>query len=393
MLSFPTMLIIPMLAAPTFAPFTDGTSTARKTMSMSETNACVLDASSTLFCKGDVLFGQLARAPEEYGQARRFVPVAKAIREVAVGFHFICAIDKTKTLGCWGGNENTYIFGERSGKGTRHTPVPLLKDATQVDAGWGHVCAIDGAQDLYCWGTDHDGQVGKGASGGRYRKPIRISRNVRQVSVGTYGTCAVMEDGRLACWGSNHHGQRGVSAKEAANVRTPTFLETEERYKQVSAGFAHTCAVTQRGGLDCWGDGRAGQTGSSSMASSHEPTRVMEGVEEVAAGYHHTCAITTSKALYCWGNHRLEAIKPKSTGVRSDGAIDLGLGDARSGEHLPELIEEDVVEVIAHDGATYWRKSAGNIRSFRVVAFDDHPPTLEQMREKFENIPHRDSKR
>jgi len=53
-------------------------------------------------------------------------------------------------------------------------------------------------------------------------------------------TCALL-DGSVGCWGLNSYGQTDVS--QAAGLVVT----------QVSAGFDHTCAVTQHNLLKCWG--------------------------------------------------------------------------------------------------------------------------------------------
>ena len=69
----------------------------------------------------------------------------------------------------------------------------------------------------------------------------------------------------------------------------------------VSAGNQHTCAVSDAGLVECWGDNTFGQLGSGS-ASSASPVQIvgLTNVAKVAAGGEHTCALTSSGGVKCW---------------------------------------------------------------------------------------------
>lgn len=355
--TLPLLLVLPTLASPT-AP----ADVIVRDVSVGKSNVCVITEKHEPRCDGKNMFGQLGWDPNEYA-AGNGVPhlELKAVKDIAVGFHFICAIDLSSELGCWGGNQNTPVFGEYSGEGTRLSPVPLLKNAREVAAGWGHVCAIDNANDLYCWGTDYDGQVGAGEGWMDVLRPTKVLAKVRQVSAGDYGTCAVTLDGRVACWGSNHHGQRGVLAEDKEIVRTPTFVEAKTRYTQVSTGFAHTCAVTTGGALDCWGSDSTGQAGG--MGTTHEPRRVMEGITQVATGWRHTCAVTASRELYCWGEG--------------------SLGRAGAGSRR-KLAAKDAIAVFASHDRTCWIRSNGDVACPGDFLFADRPATHQESMEQLE---------
>jgi len=76
-------------------------------------------------------------------------------------------------------------------------------------------------------------------------------------------------------------------------------------WRQVSAGFSHTCGIRSSGRLYCWGSdeyGRLGNGGADSNAST--PVQVAGGATNwasVTAGSYHTCALRTTGRLYCWG--------------------------------------------------------------------------------------------
>jgi cysteine-rich repeat protein len=77
----------------------------------------------------------------------------------------------------------------------------------------------------------------------------------------------------------------------------------------VAAGFNNTCAVTTRGEVACWGDGRLGQLGvtegSPACGGDCSPVPVLlpglEDVVQVAVGYAHVCTRHGDGAVRCWG--------------------------------------------------------------------------------------------
>jgi len=75
------------------------------------------------------------------------------------------------------------------------------------------------------------------------------------------------------------------------------------RWRSVSAGIDHTCAIAQDRSVWCWGANRRGQVGDGTLTDRDRPTRV-RGVTDaalVAAGYRRTFALTTKGDLWGWG--------------------------------------------------------------------------------------------
>jgi alpha-tubulin suppressor-like RCC1 family protein len=128
---------------------------------------------------------------------------------------------------------------------------------------------------------------------------------VSKMSAGLDHSCAVTSKGRVACWGKNDKKQ--VVNVADGSVLTPeaVTLPVTPAY-EVAAGSSFTCAIV--GGsrqVACWGANESAQTAQAASTTTAIPTLVDEGsvsgVSKLAAGSLHACAALTSGAVYCWG--------------------------------------------------------------------------------------------
>lgn len=91
---------------------------------------------------------------------------------------------------------------------------------------------------------------------------------------------------------------------------------TSAAFTKISAGVAHTCAVTKLGGVMCWGNNALGQLGNGTRTNSMAPvavTGLSSGIANVWAGRDHTCAVSTTGAVACWGGNAAGALGDGTT--------------------------------------------------------------------------------
>ena len=128
---------------------------------------------------------------------------------------------------------------------------------------------------LKCWGWNNGGQLGDGTT---FDSTIPIAvkglgNGVAAVSAGRLHTCALTESGGLMCWGLSNGGQLG-DGTNGRQVEPVAVIGLQSGVTAVSAGLVHTCAMTSQGGLKCWGVDSSGQLGDGAATGKHSSVPV-----------------------------------------------------------------------------------------------------------------------
>ena len=133
-----------------------------------------------------------------------------------------------------------------------------------------------------------------------------------EIALGGAHTCGITGKHRLYCWGADSNGELGGSSPAPICVSqsivrcsaVPIAVAGGDRFVSMTLGDFHTCALTQGGSAYCWGANFNGAVGIGSKESNVMlPTAVAGGLtfSALGAGRLHTCGVTTSGDTYCWG--------------------------------------------------------------------------------------------
>ncbi len=124
----------------------------------------------------------------------------------------------------------------------------------------------------------------------------------RQISAGWGHSCGVTTDNLAYCWGSDSAGQLGDGL--TANRMRPTLVAGGLQFLEVYAGAAHSCGIATTNRAYCWGGNASGQLGDGTTTDRHRPVAVANGsFVQIRAGLKHTCAVNASNLAFCWGDN------------------------------------------------------------------------------------------
>jgi alpha-tubulin suppressor-like RCC1 family protein len=127
------------------------------------------------------------------------------------------------------------------------------------------------------------------------------------VAVGALHSCGLTLRNIILCWGENSTGQLGMGDDVFRTVPWP--VAGGLFFENISAGDGVTCGVTVDGTTYCWGRNEVGQLGDGTMLDRFEPTLVGDGRSfQTVSGRRlgsfgsATCGLGSDGLVYCWGD-------------------------------------------------------------------------------------------
>ncbi|MGE0357593.1 MAG: FG-GAP-like repeat-containing protein [Burkholderiales bacterium] len=261
-------------------------------------HSCVLTRLDGLMCMGGNGLGQLG----DGGFTNRPWPANVAglagVATIRAGFKHNCVVTRGGNLACWGDN----AFGQVGDGTTTARDVPKMLDGYNgavLSLGSTHACTAN-----LCWGENGAGQFGNGTTTGSGIPSFQAQfANIADMAAGELSTCSLSKLGAVQCWGNNGFGQVGDSTN-TSRLSPVTVSGLASGVAGLASGSYHACAVTQSGGVKCWGSGSSGELGNGGTAGSNVPvdvTGLPSGVSAVAVGATFSCALTTAGGVKCWG--------------------------------------------------------------------------------------------
>uniref|UniRef100_A0A452E1T7 HECT and RLD domain containing E3 ubiquitin protein ligase 5 n=1 Tax=Capra hircus TaxID=9925 RepID=A0A452E1T7_CAPHI len=132
---------------------------------------------------------------------------------------------------------------------------------------------------------------------------ILQEKNIIQITCGDYHSLALSKGGELFAWGQNLDGQLGVG-RIFASTSTPEIVENLSGVPlvQISAGEAHSMALSMSGNVYSWGRNDCGQLG---LGHTY--------IEFLACGGSHTALLTKSGLVFTFGDGKYGQLGHNST--------------------------------------------------------------------------------
>lgn len=323
---------------------------------------CLLNSKGKLWCWGSGEFGQLGDNSSTISQIKaKYIKNIPSFKEIALGYNHTCGVSFKGRVWCWGAGE----YGQRGDRkfsetGKKPTLVKNLHNISKVTAGAYHTCALNSKKQVYCWGRGSEGQLGTGARPPFVEMPTKLKSKTKfkEIAAGYDSTCGIDLNDNLWCWGSNRYGKSGfgnrpISASIPTKVNLlpkvrkvsvsknhicalafnhkgycfgagtygqrgdrvfssmtnkPTIIKSSSAIKDISTGNSHTCILTQKNRVKCFGNGRYGQLGNQKLefkTSLPQSVVKLRNISDISLGYNHSCAIDTRSQVSCWGHGKL----------------------------------------------------------------------------------------
>ncbi|XP_020245605.1 ultraviolet-B receptor UVR8-like, partial [Asparagus officinalis] len=198
------------------------------------------------------------------------------VKMIAAGAEHTAAVTEDGDLYGWGwGQYGNLGLGDRN---DRLIPEKVLQTNGQkmvsIACGWRHTITVSSSGTLYTYGWCKYGQLGHGDFKDHlipHLVEVLKDRCISQISGGWRHTMALTSDGQLYGWGWNKFGQVGVGDNIDHCSPQQVKFPDEQKVVQISCGWRHTLAVSERKNVFSWGRGTSGQLGHGDILDRNTP--------------------------------------------------------------------------------------------------------------------------
>jgi alpha-tubulin suppressor-like RCC1 family protein len=275
--------------------------------------SCAVTSQEEASCWGYNNRGQIGQGGTAYTAVPLFSgPGSLRFEIIDLGTKHGCGLRADGTVQCWGSNNfgqlGNGFNGDKFASGSPVDVSNLENTVIDIAAGGEHSCAVIANGEVKCWGENEHGQLGDGNFGYNWAvipvDVINLNATAEVVVAGNRHTCVLTTAGGVKCWGSNEYGQIGNGSSESFEPTPMDVTGLTSGVIALSAGFDHNCAVTTDGAVKCWGYNTFYQLGDGTQNDRNIPidvTGLASGITDISAGYDHTCALSNSGTVKCWG--------------------------------------------------------------------------------------------
>ncbi|XP_017319149.2 probable E3 ubiquitin-protein ligase HERC4 isoform X4 [Ictalurus punctatus] len=267
-----------------------------------------------MLCWGNASYGQLGLGgiDEEIIVEPRKCEFfnGKVVRGVGCGRRhtvFLLGDGTVYTCGC---NDLGQLGHDKARKKPEQVMALDAQNIVAVSCGEAHTLALSDKGQVFAWGQASDGQLGLANIEECMRVPRTIKSlsevHVVQVSCGYRHSLALSRRGQIFSWGQNRYGQLGLG-KEGLCILTPQVIHSLQGipFAQISAGGAHSFALTMSGAVFGWGRNKFGQLGLNDNKDRCFPSLLKtlrsQRVVYICCGEDHTAALTKEGGVFTFG--------------------------------------------------------------------------------------------
>ena len=180
--------------------------------------------------------------------------------------------------------------------GATATPKPLVIPVTGagriIVAGLGHTCMTYGSG-VVCWGLNSSGQLGNGKTANElvpvYVKSVtgegKLS-GVVNLTAGSIHTCALTSKNEIYCWGANGSGQLGNGSNTNSSLPVLVTGLPTDQIVALTAGEKFTCVQLKNQDVWCWGENGDGQLNDGTTTNRNSPVKSLltSKLSEISGG-------------------------------------------------------------------------------------------------------------
>ncbi|XP_076910126.1 ultraviolet-B receptor UVR8-like [Bidens hawaiensis] len=213
------------------------------------------------------------------------------VKMVAAGAEHTVAITEDGELYGWGwGRYGNLGLGDRKDRMIPEKASIINEEKmVLVACGWRHTISVSSSGDLFTFGWSKYGQLGHGDFKDHlvpHKLQALHGQFISQISGGWRHTMALTPEGKLFGWGWNKFGQVGVGDNIDHCFPMEVKFPDEQKVVQISCGWRHTLAVTERSNVFSWGRGTNGQLGHKEAIDRNIP-KIIEALSMDGSGGQH----------------------------------------------------------------------------------------------------------